>query len=122
MAKVISIILGLILIAVGALGFVPGQNIVSATGLFVVDLEHNIVHIVTGLLLVILPSIMGGKQTLLLLGVIYAAVAALGFMNPSSPTLIAGHIAVNEADRFLHAALAAVMLLAGLIFSNSSSE
>jgi hypothetical protein len=119
-ARVISIILGIIFIAVGVLGFVPGQGIVSAQGLFQVDFEHNLVHLVSGLLLILLPFIMGGKQTLLLVGVIYAAVALLGFLHPLDPTLIAGHIAVNEADRFLHVALAAILLLAGLVFSNHS--
>jgi hypothetical protein len=117
-ARIISIILGLILIAVGVLGFVPGQEIVSSQGLFKVDFEHNVVHLVSGLLLILLPFIMGGKQTLLLVGVIYAAVALLGFLHPLDPYLISGHVAVNEADRFLHVALAAIFLLAGLVFPN----
>lgn len=121
-ARVISIILGLVFIAVGVLGFVPGQDIVSSQGIFKVDFEHNVVHLVSGLLLLLLPFVMGGKQTLLLVGVIYAAVATLGFLHPLDPTLIAGRIAVNEADRFLHVALAAILLLAGLVFSNGHSQ
>ena len=120
-ARLISIILGIIFIAVGVLGFVPNPY-VSATGLFEVDLAHNVVHLASGLLLLILPSIIGGKQSLLLVGVVYAAVAALGFLHPTDTTLIAGQIAVNEADRFLHVALAAVLLLAGLVFSNHRHE
>ena len=121
-ARIISIILGLILVAVGVLGFVPGQNIVSATGLFQVDLAHNLVHLASGLLLLILPSIIGGKQSLLLVGVVYAAVAVLGFLHPTDSTLIGGQIAMNEADRFLHVLVAAVLLLAGLVFSNHRTE
>ncbi len=121
-ARVISIILGIILIGVGVLGFVPGQEIVSSQGLFKVDTEHNLVHLASGLLLILLPFIIGGKQTLLLVGVIYAAIALLGFLHPLDPYLIAGHIAVNEADRFLHVALAAILLLAGLVFSNPSRD
>jgi Domain of unknown function (DUF4383) len=121
-ARVISIVLGLIFIGVGVLGFVPGQEIVSSQGLFKVDFEHNLVHLISGLLLILLPFIMGGKQTLLLVGVIYAAIALLGFLHPLDPTLIPGHIAVNEADRFLHVILAAILLLAGLVFSNHSNS
>lgn len=122
-ARVISIILGLILIAVGVLGFVPGQKIVAAEdAIFRVDLLHNVVHLASGLLLVILPSIMGGKQSLLLVGVVYAAVAVLGFLHPTDSFLINGQIAMNEADRFLHVALAAVLLLAGLVFPNYNRE
>jgi len=118
-ARVVSIVLGLVFIGVGILGFLGFvQNIVSAEGIFKVDFEHNLVHLATGVLLIVLPYIMGGKQTLLLVGVIYAAIATLGFLHPDDPMLIAGHIAVNQADRFLHVALAAILLLAGLVFSN----
>jgi hypothetical protein len=122
-ARVISIILGLVFIAVGVLGFVPGQKFVGAEdAIFRVDFMHNVVHLASGLLLLILPSIIGGKQSLLLLGVIYAAVAVLGFLHPTDAFLINGQIAMNDADRYLHVALAAVLLLAGLVFSNRSYE
>lgn len=118
-ARTISIILGVLLIAAGILGFVPGQKIVGAEdAIFRVDFLHNVVHLASGLLLILLPSIIGGRQTLLLLGVVYAAVAALGFMNPTDAYLINGQIAMNQADRFLHVAVAAILLLAGLVFSN----
>lgn len=121
-AKIISIVLGLVLIAVGAVGFLPNP-IVSAAGLFEVDLAHNVVHIATGLLLLILPFIIGGKQSLLLIGVVYAAIAVLGLLHPTDSTLIAGQIAMNAADRYiLHPAVAAVLLLAGLVFSNRTNE
>ena len=120
-ARVISIILGIIFIAVAVLGFVPGQKFVGAEdAIFRVDFLHNIVHLATGILLLILPSIMGGKQTLLLVGVVYAAVAVLGFLHPTDAWLINGQIAMNDADRYLHVVLAAVLLLAGLVFSNHS--
>lgn len=122
-ARVISIILGLVLIGVGALGFVPGQKIVAAQdAIFVVDFMHNVVHLATGLLLLILPFILGGKQTLLLVGVVYAAVAVLGFLRPEDPFLLNGIIAMNQADRYLHVLLAAVLLLAGLVFSNHNAD
>lgn len=121
-ARAISIFLGLLLLAAGVLGFVPGQyqqNIVTPGGVFDVDTAHNIVHLVTGLLLILLPSIIGGRQTLLLLGVIYAGVAALPYLNDGDKFLINNqYIAMNQNDRWLHIAVAAVLILAGLVFSN----
>lgn len=118
-ARVISIILGLLLIGAGVLGFVPGQKFVAAEdAIFRVDLLHNVVHLASGLLLLILPSIIGGKQSLLLVGVVYAGVAVLGFLHPTDSTLINGLVAMNDADRYLHVAVAAILLLAGLVFSN----
>jgi len=120
-ARVISIILGLVFIAVAILGFVPGQKFVAAEdAIFRVDFLHNVVHLATGILLLILPSIIGGKQSLLLVGVVYAAVAVLGFLHPTDSFLINGLVAINDADRYLHVALAAILLLAGLVFSNRS--
>jgi len=118
-ARVISIILGIVLIALGAVGFVPNQKFVGAEDAIIrVDFMHNIVFLVAGLLLLILPAIIGGRQSLLLMGVIFAAVAVLGFMHQGDPYLINGQIAMNDADRYLHVAIAAVLLLAGLVFSN----
>ena len=125
-ARTISIILGVLLLAAGVLGFVPPQyqqNIVGADGIFKVDLAHNLVHLASGLLLILLPSIIGGRQTLLLLGVVYAAVAALGLMNPNDNYLISNqYIAMNQADRWLHVALAVILILAGLVFSNRTHD
>ena len=122
-ARTISIVLGLLLVAAGVLGFVPGQNFAANTpdAMFKVDQLHNIVHLATGALLIVLPFILGGKQTLLLVGVVYAGIAALGFMNDAD-TLLNGQIAMNGADRYLHVGVTAVLLLAGLVFSNRSAE
>ena len=102
----------------------PGKTKIVAAedAIFRVDFLHNVVHLATGLLLLLLPFILGGKQTLLLVGVVYAAVAVLGFLHPEDSFLIAGQIAMNQADRFLHVALAAVILLAGLVFSNHNQD
>ena len=118
-ARIISIILGLILIALGAVGFVPGQKFVGAEDAIIrVDLLHNVLFLAAGVLLLILPSIIGGRQSLLLMGVIFAAIAVLGFLHPGDPYLINNMIAMTDTDRYLHTAIAAVLLLAGLVFSN----
>ena len=121
-ARAISIILGLLLLAAGVAGFLPQyQNVVSgaADAIFKSDLAHNIVYLASGLLLVLLPSIIGGRQTLLLIGVIYAGLSALGFMNRTDGFLINNqYVVMNDADRWLHVAIAAILILAGLVFSN----
>ena len=114
-ARIASIILGLVLVGVGVLGFFPNP-LVSYDGLFAVDANHNFVHIATGVLLLVLPFIIGGKQSLLLMGAIYAIVAVLGFLTPGD--MLLGLVHINQADRFLHVAVAAVILLAGLFLSN----
>jgi hypothetical protein len=129
-ARVISILLGIIFIAVGALGFRPellppvgGQAILGYdNAIFAVNAAHNIVHLATGVVLLILPFIIGGRATLLLAGLIYAAVAVLGFMMAPGETELLGQIHMNPADKLLHAGLAAVLLLAGLVFRDHRAE
>ncbi len=47
-AKTAAIVIGVIFLAVGILGFFPNP-LVSPTGLFAVNTVHNLIHIVSGL-------------------------------------------------------------------------
>ena len=114
-AKLAAAILGLIFIAVGVLGFLPNP-VVAPTGIFVVNEGHNAVHIVTGLALLAGAYLWGNATlTLLIIGGLYAAVAILGFVMPGN--MLLGFVAMNDADRWLHVALAIVVLAAGWRFS-----
>jgi uncharacterized membrane protein YbaN (DUF454 family) len=46
-AKTAAVVLGIVFLAVGILGFFPNP-LVSPTGLFVVNTTHNIVHLGRG--------------------------------------------------------------------------
>jgi hypothetical protein len=110
-AKTAALVLGIIFIVVGILGFIPNP-LVSATGLFAVDTMHNLVHIVSGaLILAGAYSGIGAALTLKVFGVIYAVVAILGFLMGGD--MLLGMIRVNMADHWLHVALAIVILWAG---------
>jgi len=119
-ARVISIVLGLVLIAMAVLTVVP-QQFIGAAKTFEADGVHAGLFGIAGLLLLILPSIIGGKQSLLLMGVIFAAISVLGVLHAGDPALISGLVTMNQADAYiLHPAIAVVLLLAGLVFSNHS--
>lgn len=115
-AKMAAMILGVIFLAVGVLGFIPNP-LVSPSGIFAVNPAHNVVHIVSGL--VILGgaySAIGARTTLLVVGAVYAVVAILGFVM--SGDMLLGTIQVNDADRWLHVLLAVVILAAGYFLPN----
>jgi hypothetical protein len=109
-ADAIAKILGVIFIIVGILGFIPNP-LVSARGLFEVNTFHNIVHIVSGGILLASPYYNAPVITLRVFGVIYAIVTILGFISLNA--LASMGMAVNHPDNWLHLLLAVILLWAG---------
>ncbi len=107
-ADAVAKTLGVIFIIVGILGFIPNP-LVSYRGVFEVNTFHNIVHLVTGGILLASPYYNVPVITLRVFGVIYAIITILGFI--SLRTLEA--IANNQPDNWMHLVLALVMLWAG---------
>lgn len=99
--------LGLVLLLVGILGFILPSPLL---GLFEVDMMHNIVHIISGVvgLWAASTGYQYSRLYLMVFGIVYALVAILGFMGGS----IVGLFMVNMYDNYLHAAIAAVCLVA----------
>lgn len=110
-AKTAAMVLGLVFLIVGALGFVPNP-IVGPDGIFVVNATHNWIHLASGIVLLIgAYSALGPSLALKIIGVTYAIVAVLGFVMPGD--MLLGMIAMNMADHWLHVVLAIVILYAG---------
>lgn len=114
MAKTFGMLFGIVFLAVGILGFVPGiTKDEMLLGIFHVNLAHNVVHLASGAIF-LFASMAGASAASLwfkVFGLIYAVVAVLGFMNPTGPLL--GMISNNPATTWLHVVLAAAMLLIG---------
>lgn len=113
MQKKLALWVGIVLTAVGVLGFVPGvTNGGMLLGIFEVDTMHNVVHILTGVLAIGASMGAGAYAGLFfkVFGVVYALVAVLG-LAMGSPIL--GLIHANMADHVLHVVLAAAFLYVG---------
>ena len=117
-AKTGALVLGVIFVLVGIAGFVPNP-LVGPTGIFVTNPMHDYIHIGSGAVLVIAGLTSFAKPGLLLIGVIYAAVAALGFVMQEE--MLFGLIHVNDADRYLHVGLALVLLAAGVFLPSGNT-
>ena len=104
-----GLILGIVFIVVGILGFIPNP-LVSPTGLFVVNTLHNIVHLASGAVILAGVYSFGAGLGLKIIGVVYAIVAILGLIMGGD--MLFG-VAMNMADHWLHVVLAVVILLAG---------
>ena len=108
-AKIAAMVLGIVFVIVGALGFIPNP-VVGATGIFMTNHLHDWVHVGSGIVLLLgAYSPLGSAMALRVVGIIYAIVAALGFMMGDA---VFG-IAMNMADNWLHVVVAIVILYAG---------
>jgi hypothetical protein len=106
-ARMAAIVIGIVFVLVGLLGFVN----TPVLGLFLVDPVHNLIHLISGIVLLAGAfSSLGSSMALKIIGIVYAIVAILGFFLPS-PLL--GFIVMNTADQWLHVVLAVVILAAG---------
>ncbi len=105
-------VFGIVFLAVGVLGYVPGiTSDGMLLGLFQVDGLHNIIHIVSGLAaLAAAWGLYAPRLYFRVFGVVYALVTVLGFIGDGS---VLGLIMVNMADNVLHLVIAAAALWIG---------
>ena len=112
-ARTAAIVIGVVFVLVGILGFIPNP-LVSPTGLFAVNTAHNLVHLVSGAaILACAYTDIGAALGLKVFGAIYALVAIIGLFTTGD--MLLGFIRVNHADHWLHVALAIVILAAGFM-------
>jgi hypothetical protein len=127
-AQWFSLVVGPVLLVVGILGFVAdstfdvGANDVNGGDLqgngflgFEVTGWHNLVHIASGLLLVLCAKRRStAKVATLGFGAVYALVTVIGLIDGND---VLGFIPVNAADNVLHAVISIGSLVAGLVSS-----
>ena len=116
--KTAAILIGIVFIAVGLLGFVSNPIIGdSETAIFHADTVHNMVHIISGALFLIVGLFAPASASILLkvFGVVYFLLGVLGLINVGTEGMgtLLGFLHVNGADNFLHIALGLVIFLAG---------
>ena len=120
LAQTGALVIGATLIGAGILGFFFGDdNFSTGAGVqgkeflgFEVNGWHNVVHIATGALLVLMaPKAKSAVTGLLIFAAAYAVVTVLGFIDGDT---VVNFIPVNFADNVLHAVLTVAALLAAL--------
>jgi hypothetical protein len=123
-AQSYAAVVGILLVAVGLLGFISNPVVSSASGaLFATNAVHNLVHIATGLIaLYIAVALTGAAQAngVIGFGALYAAIFVVVLLSPTLFGLF-GDAQANTADHVLHAALAVSALAVGYV-ARSGSE
>jgi hypothetical protein len=118
-AKSSALIIGIIFIAVGLLGFIDNPIIGESEGaVFHADTFHNGVHIGSGVLFVLIALAAPGFASgfLILFGIVYLLLGVVGLISFGSQGMgkVLGILHVNGADNILHIVLGAVIFIAGI--------
>jgi hypothetical protein len=132
--KTFSLLFGIVFLAIGVLGFVPGfvqphenpavrvdGGLGLLFGLFPVNWLHNVVHIVFGLWgLAAARSPGAGRVYAKSVAVIYALLTLMGLLPFLNTTF--GLVPIYGNDIWLHALLAAVAAYFGFAYRSSESR
>ena len=116
-ARLYAVVIGAVLVLAGIIGFFYNSTFTSdksvhddVFGILSVNGWHNVVHLATGLLgLVMARSLTTARQYALLLGVVYIAVAIWGFIIGSGDSILS-IVPVNTEDNILHLLIGAAGL------------
>ncbi|HWM62387.1 MAG TPA: DUF4383 domain-containing protein [Solirubrobacterales bacterium] len=117
-ARLYATLVGGTLVVVGIIGFFysasfgdPG-TVDSVFGIFAVNAWHNIVHILTGAIGLLVAGY-AAREYALGLGAVYVVITVWGFIIGDNESIL-GFIPVNTEDNFLHLALGLLGIGAGL--------
>jgi hypothetical protein len=122
-----ALLVGILLFAVGILGFVPGitthygdlsfaghDSGAKLFGIFQTSILHNVVHLLFGLIGIAMARSWEGARTFLIAGgTIYLVLFVYGLLAHGGSG--ANFIPVNSADNVLHVALGVVMIALGWV-------
>jgi uncharacterized membrane protein YphA (DoxX/SURF4 family) len=115
-ARLYATVVGAVLVIAGIVGFFysasfgsPGE-VDDAFGILSVNAWHNVVHILTGAIGLLVAGY-AARQYALWLGVIYLAVAIWGFAIGSGESIL-GFVPINTEDNILHLILGVLGVLA----------
>jgi hypothetical protein len=119
-AQVWARIIGWTLVLAGVIGFFyssafgsPGETD-AVFGILDVNGFHNVVHIASGALGIVMSRTFGAARTYcILLAATYSVVAIWGFVIGDGGAILS-IVPVNTEDNFLHAGIALVSLVVGL--------
>jgi Domain of unknown function (DUF4383) len=118
--KTAALLIGFIFLAVGLLGFVPNPIVGdSHEAVFHADSVHNMVHIISGVLFILIAVASPARAGLFLkvFGIVYLLLGILGLatIGDSGTTRLLGFLPVNGADNYLHIGLGVVIFFAGML-------
>lgn len=120
--RIVALVIGIVLTLVGILGFFVSSSMARGSLLgFDVDLVHNLIHLVTGL--IALAAVFSGwsRRFNQIFGIIYIVLGLVGLIYPALyfNGLLLGLTHVNAADHVLHLVIGIVAAAVGFSGANN---
>jgi hypothetical protein len=115
MAKTFALVLGVVTLLVGILGFVMNPTGGLLLGIFAVNQPHNLIHLVTGLAGIAAAFLGFARVFCQMFGVVYLLVGVLGLVATVIQGMLLGLIHNNMADNVLHLAIGASAAYVGFV-------
>ena len=121
MARTFALLLGIVFLLIGILGFVMVPHAGLLLGIFAVNKPHNLIHVLIGVLGIVAAYSRRSRVYCIGVGIIYLLVGVLGLVPDmvDSQGLLLHRVHLNMADNILHVSVGGAALLIGLA---SSSE
>lgn len=114
LARLFALAIGVVFLLVGVLGFLLNPSGGELLGIFAVNVVHNLIHVVVGVLGI--AAAYTGRSRLFAqgLGVVYLLVGVLGLIPGLAPDgMLLGLVHINMADNILHLVVGALSALVG---------
>ena len=122
--RLFAMVLGVVFVLIGILGLITANSSTSnLLGIFGVDLLHNLVHLITGL--IALAAVYGGWYRTFnqVFGVIYLLLGLAGLIpalySGAAGMQFLGIIHINPADNVLHLLAGAVAIILGFFVTET---
>jgi spore maturation protein SpmA len=115
MTRTFALVIGVIFLVIGILGFASPPDHELLLGIFAVNDLHNVVHVAVGLAGILAGWLGWSRLYCKALGVAYLLVGILGFVPGAmdSRDMLFGLIHLNLADNILHLVVGAVAAYLG---------
>ena len=128
--QTVARLVGIVFLLVGVAGFVPGittnlyegfefagdRGNAELLGLFQVSILHNIVHALFGVGILMAATPAGARTYLLGSGALYVVLFLMGIVGAGD------WVPINDADNWLHLALALGLIALGLITTRDREQ
>ena len=115
MAKTFALVLGVVTLLIGILGYVMNPSGGLLLGIFAVDPPHNLIHLVTGIAGLAAAFMGWARLFCQAFGVIYLLVGVLGFVATDSTGMLLGIMHNNMADNLLHLVIGGAAAFVGFV-------
>ena len=119
--RLFALVIGIVFLLVGILGLLLDPTKGNLIGLFSVNIVHNLVHVLIGVLGIIAAFTGWPRYYNRGLGIVYLLVGILGFIPALTPGgELLGVMDVNLADNILHLVVGAVAAYLGFFVRESA--